>query len=1075
MKLKRFIVLCVLCLSAAATFAAGKITLNYNNAQLRVVLKEVTQQSGYTFVYSDQVVKETNNVTIKVKNVSVKQAMDMLVDQTDFTYRIEGKKIYLTKKSSPAKSHDGVKTQQGTKTTVKGRVLDAQGQPVIGATVMENGTNNGVITDIDGNYTLNVEVGQNVVISYIGYKPQSFKANKDRSSYNVVMIENNENLDEVVVIGYGSMKKSDLTSSISSVSSKTISQSSTNSLREALQGKVPGLDIQAERYDGESRSLYIRGTRSLLASNTPLTIVDGVPAAMSDVNVHDIESVEVMKDASSAAIYGSQGANGVIIITTKRGKSGKTNISYDGYYGIRKPEFVDMISGDKFVQMKKDAYLMANNMWTAGNKGTVDNSLLFTDDELELINSGRYVDWYDLVYRNGSTQSHNLTVSGGNDRTKIKVNLDYDYTKGYVKTNTTKTLYANLSIDHKINSWASVGATARFKSRNNSGFATYGQAIYYGTPVDRAYDNNGKIIEIPNPNEGAYNILLNYQDGQYKNDSKTEVMNLLGYADLKFFKDLTMHTNIGYNTTNVRTGYFYGADSYTSHGLNKSGRTASHSYQLTLNNTLTYAHKFNEHNLTVDFVQEIQKYESDNLSATGEDEDVEMLTYYNLATNSQNKDIGSGYSDYSMASFMGRVRYDYMGKYLFNASIRSDGSSRLADGHKWGSFLSFGAAWRISSEKFMENLKAVSNLKLRLSFGEVGNQAIGVYQTLATLGTYSVLFGDEGLYAYRPDALVNKKLGWERTKTYNLGLDFGFFNDKLTGSIDLYNSKTSDLLMRRALPLSIGYSGIYDNIGATKNEGVELALNYHAVNSSKLHVDLYGTFTYNKNKITKLSTDEDDKTNGWFIGEPISAIYDYNKIGIWQLGEEEQAAKYNCVPGDIKIEDIEGTTEGINADDKKIIGQYDPKYMMSFGASVEFKNFDFAINTSGRFGHLISVEAYGYNLITSGNRWCADVDYWTPDNPTNKWPRAANDIANRSLCSYFKGDFIKIQDMTIGYNFAELLNKLLDTKVSRARLYIQLRNFAYLYKAAGHNINPESGSSEITVPKCINFGLNINF
>lgn len=1074
MKLKKIIVLCALSLSAAAAFASGKVTLDYRNKPLYVVLKEVTRQSGYTFVYSDQVVKDTQAVTISVKNADITQAMNRLVSGAGFTYRIEGKKIYLMReapKAAPAKPQTG----RSGKVSIKGRVLDSGGQPVIGATVMQAGTNNGVITDLDGNYTLSVEPGSSVDISYIGCKPQSFKVSEGRSSYDVVMTEENAKLDEVVVIGYGSMKKSDLTSSISSVNAKTLSQTSTTNLTDALQGRVPGLDIQSDRYDGENRNFFIRGTRSLQASNTPLTIVDGVPASLSDVNVHDIESVEVMKDAASAAIYGSQGANGVIIITTKRGKSGKTTISYDGYYGIRKPEFIDMMNGEKFVQMKRDAYLMANNMWTPGNKGTVDDALLFTDDELAVIKSGRYVDWYDLVYRNGSTQSNNLTISGGNDKTKIKVNMGYDTTRGYVKTNDTKTLYVNLSVDHKINSWASMGATVRFKSRKNSGFATYGQGLYYGTPVDRAYDDEGRIIEIPNPNEGAYNILLNYQDGQYVNDRKTEVVNLLGFADLKFYKDLSMHTNIGYNTNNERTGYFYGKDSYTSHGLNRSGRSAWHSSQLTLNNTLTYSHQFDRHNLVADFVQEIQKYQYDDLSASGENEDVELLTYYNLKTNTQNKDIGSSFSNWAMASFMGRVRYDYMGRYLFNASIRSDGSSRLAKGNKWGSFLSVGLAWRITQEKFMENVKAVSNLKLRMSFGEVGNQAIAAYQTLAMLDTYPVLFGDDGLYAYRPNSLVNNKLGWERTKTYNLGLDFGLFKDKVTGSIDLYNSKTSDLLMLRALPTSIGFSRIYDNIGATENKGVELSLNYHAVRSSNLNVDAYGTLTYNKNRIKKLSTSEDDITNGWFIGRPISVVYDYKKIGIWQTYEKDEAAKYNCVPGDIKIEDRPGTTEGINADDKTFIGQLDPKLMMSFGVSVELKNFDFSINASGRFGHLIWAEPYGYNLITSGNRWCADIDYWTPDNPSNTWPRAANDIANRSLCAYFKGDYIKIQDMTLGYDFAALLNKCLNAAVSKARLYVQLRNFAYIYKAVGNNLNPESPTSEIAVPKCINFGVNINF
>jgi TonB-linked SusC/RagA family outer membrane protein len=1043
--------------------------IRMKGATVEKVMDYLKKHADYNFVFEAKEIQLNRKVDINA--ATYQEAVKQMFAGQNENYTINDHSVIISR-AKQTSNEEQTSDKQSHK--IKGSVKDANGEPIIGATIRVKGTKQQNITDINGNFTIDANNNDVIQISYVGFASKDVRVKND-NNIQIQMTEDQKSLGEIVVIGYGSMKKSDLTSSISTVNSKVLSKASTTNISDALQGKVPGLDIQSERYEGENRSFYIRGTRSLNASNTPLTIVDGVPASISDVNIHDIESIEVMKDASSAAIYGSQGANGVIIITTKRGKSGKTTISYDGYISIMKPEFVKMMNGEDFVQMKRDAYLMANNKWTKGNKGDVDNSLLFTDSELEIINSGKYIDWYDLVYRNGNLNSNNVNISGGNDRTKIKVNVGYDYNKGYVKTNDTKSLYLNTSIDHRINKWASIGTSVRFKSRSNSGFATYGQALFYGTPIDRAYDSDGKIIEIPNPNEGAYNILLNYQDGQYVNDKKTEVVNMLGYLDLQFFKDLKMHTNIGYNITNERTGYFYGSNSYTSHGLNVSGRQAWHSYQLTVNNTLTYSHKFGDHNLTADFVQEIQKYEYDNLSASGEKEDVEMLTYYNLGTNSQNKNIGSGYSNWAMASVMGRIRYDYLGKYLFNASIRSDGSSRLANGNKWGSFLSAGTAWRISSEKFLKNITWLSNLKIRLSFGEVGNQSINVYQTIPTLNAYPVLFGDNGVYTYRHDNLTNNNLGWERTTTSNLGLDFGFFNNKLTGNVDLYKSKTSDLLMLRSLPTSIGYSSIYDNIGATENRGIELSLNYNIINTKDINIETYGTFSYNKNRITKLSTEEDDISNGWFVGKPISVIYDYKKIGIWQLGEETEAAKYNCIPGDIKIEDKAGTSEGITADDKTFIGQRTPKYIMSWGASIQYKNWDFTINTSGRFGHIISVDAYGYNLITSGNRWCANVNYWTPDNPSNLWPRAANDIANRYLCSYFKGDYIKFQDLTLGYDLASVINKYLSIPVTKARIYCQLRNFAYLYKAAGYNINPESTSCEITVPKCINIGVNINF
>lgn len=782
-----------------------------------------------------------------------------------------------------------------------------------------------------------------------------------------------------------------------------------------------------------------------------------------------------MKDASAAAIYGSQGANGVIIISTKHGESGKTRITLDSYYGIQKPGFVDLVSGDKFVQMKRDAYLMAQKLWTPGNKGSVDDSVLFTEDELDIIRSGNYVDWFDLIYRNGSTSSHTMTVSGGSEKTQFKLLMGYTQSKGYVKTNETDSYQLSANIDHAINRHVKVGASLRYRYRNNSGFATYGQAVMYGTPVNRPYDDEGNVIPIPNKNEGAYSVLLNYQNGQYLNDNISNELNALGYLHIQFAEGLSFHSNVGYTNSHARSGYFYGANSYTSHGKNKSGRSASGSYQLTNNNTLSWDRTFGSHRLTVDLVQETQHYEYDGISASGENADVEKVAYYNLGINTENKNIGSSYSGWSMASFMGRIRYDYAGRYLFNASIRADGSSRLADGHKWGSFLSAGVAWRLSAEEFLNDVRWLSNLKLRLSYGEVGNQAISPYQTLSSLDSYPVLFGANGLYAYRPSSITNKELGWEKTRTFNLGLDFGLWGDRLTGSIDAYVAKTTDLLMQRSIPITIGYSSIADNIGSTQNKGIELALNGVIVKNRNWDVSAFGNIAYNQNKIVQLSTDEDDIFNGWFIGRPISQIYDYKMLGIWQIGEEEQAKKYNCIPGDVKIEDVSGTSEGITADDKQFIGQRDPKVIASFGFQVQYRDFDFSATASGRFGHIFSHDGYGYNLITGGNRWVVDVDYWTPDNPSNRWPRASSDIANRSLCAYFKGDYLKLQDITVGYNFASLLNKTFSLDLSKARAYFQCRNVGYLYKAAGYGIHPESTSLELTVPQTFTFGINLNF
>lgn len=959
-------------------------------------------------------------------------------------------------------------------TKVSGKVVDEKGEPLIGAYVVVKGIpQTGIATDVDGAFILNIPEGYNEIsVSCVGYAGKTVKTDGN-SNLVITLEENTADLEDVVVIGYGTTKKSDLTAAVSSVKGDAIRASATTSLTDALQGKVVGMDVLSSREDGDNREIHIRGVRSLNAGNAPLVIVDGVPGSFDVINTSDIASIEVLKDASSAAIYGSRGANGVIIVTTRRGQSKGTTISYDAFVGLNKPHFMDMMQGEDFVQMRRDSYKIANNLWGQ----PVDDNKIFSDTEMDMIANGEFYDWQDLVFRDSSIQRHNISVSSGNERTRFTVSFAYEDVNGYNRNNEAKKYFLSSAIDHKIASWLDMGATIRLRKRNHSGGASYGQALLYGTPLCRPFDKDGNLIQYPNPQEAAVNILADYQPGRYASDTKNANADIVLSLNIHPFKWLKLVSNFGYQYSDWNKGYFYSSDSFQANGgLNKSGKASSNSYALTWNNTLTYDNSWGAHGLTVDVISEIYKYDTDNISADGKNIFVESLSYNNLGNNTENIKIGSGYSDWSLASFMGRVRYDFDGRYLANVSIRTDGSSRLAKGRKWATFLSGGVAWRISQEQFMNDIDWITNLKLRYAYGTVGNQAIDPYSTLANLGSYPYKFGNDGTggYGYRPDKLVNLDLGWEKTHTHNVGIDFGFFNNRISGSIEYYDTRTDNLLMQRQIPTTTGFSRIWQNIGKTRNNGVEVALNGIIISNRNLQWEANLGFSYNNNKIVELTNGKnDDITNKWFIGEPINVMYDYVKTGIWQTAESETASRYGRKPGDVKI--LDSTDDGvISAADKQILGSTDPKFITSLGSLLKWKNLDFSFNMSGRWGHMIHHDGYGWHVILTGTRWVADVNYWTPDNPSNDYPRADATWADqRELCGNMKGDYLKMQDLTVGYDFAPFIKNVLP--ISKLRLYVQLRNAFYIYRAAKENIIPESPSIESTVPKSYNVGINLTF
>lgn len=1054
---------------------SDKITLSFTNLPLSDAIKKIEAASNYTFFFDANKTDLRQRVSLDAKNVSIEEAIKSLLKTTNLTFNITHRQIALIPQSIQGEE------QQAPVKIVSGTVKDSNGEPVIGANVVEKGTTNGTVSNVDGNFSLSVPTNAVLLISYIGYESQEIPVNR-RSIFPVTLSDDSQSIDEVVVVGYGTSRKRDIVSAMASVKGQEFSKASTSNIKDVLQGKIAGVDVESSRFPGDDRGIRIRGTRSLNAGNDPLVIVDGISGNLANVNTYDIESIEVLKDAASSAIYGSMGANGVILVTTKRAKSGvKREINFNAYLGINVPHMMPLQSGEEYAQFRRDGYRFAHG-W---DKPFTDQDV-FTTSELDMINAGNYTDWQDLLYRNGVVQSYHLSVANSGEKTRLLLSVKYDKEDGYYETNTMDNINISLTADHDLADFWTIGTTVRLRRKNVDDFRLSHKdhqsntEILYMTPVSRPYNEDGTLNYFPNPlNTSGYNPLSDYLPGQYMDNKQNNLVNLNFSSNITITKWLKMQTNFGYAFSDYKRGYFYGKDAYANKGVKTvSGKDYNNSDQYTLNHIISYEQVFGDHHLMVDLVGEIQKYEYDSSYLWGNNQPVEYTTYHNLQSNTENINMGSNYNDWSLASGLIRARYNYKNKYFLNAAIRADGSSRLAKGNQWAYFPSGGIGWSVKDEDFMSDTDWVNNLKLRFSYGTVGNTAINPYQTQATLSQKPYLYGEDSadkFYVYYPSSIVNLDLGWEISRTINGGIDFGFLDNKINGYVEFYQTRTSDVLMERAIPTFTGFTKIWQNIGKTENRGLEFSLNYSPVRTKDLRMDVTFNASRNWEKILELISGEDLPNNRWFIGEPLGVYYDYEKLGIWQLGEEEQAAVYNAKPGDIKVKDQDGDGSISAANDRVILGQHRPKWIASLGGSLQYKDLDFSFNLTSRWGYLVKPRPYD-DITMDGQRWLPAVDYWTPDNPTNDYPRA--DQASgydtyRTSNGYQKGDFIKLQDVTLGYSFEKLLSKSIP--LQKARFYFQMRNVAYLYKAAQYDIIPEAPNFNFTVPSSFNFGVNVTF
>jgi TonB-linked SusC/RagA family outer membrane protein len=828
---------------------------------------------------------------------------------------------------------------------VSGKVTASDdGSGIPGASISIKGTSKGATSDADGNYKITVSGAAVLTVSSVGFNSQDITVG-NRTQINVALTTDTKSLQEVVVVGYGTQKKSQMTGAISSVGAKEIQELPITNARQALQGRAAGVDVvQPGSKPGAGPQIRIRGRRSFNASNDPLFVVDGIPlsSGIDDINPNDIVSMEVLKDASATAIYGSRGANGVVIISTKRGKAGATVVSVDSYYGVNQElGKIGVMNGAQFAEYKRESR-RAVGQYPLGAGTAADDAKIFEPRELASIASGRSTDYVDGMLRPGAIQSHQVAVSGGSEKTTFNISANFFQDIGVVKMQDFSRYTFRVNLDHKINDKIKIGLSTLIVNsvRNGENLNVLGGAMQEN-PLGEPYDANGNLVFLPTNDGLRTNPFSELVPGVNVDENKRyRTFNSL-FGEWDIAKGLKYRVNFGPDLTVGRAGRFIGAFTNNNRGGNASGSVNEQFlFNWTLENIVTYNKKFKDvHNLNLTGLQSIQRDRDERTTISVNGIPAESAAYHRLGDANQITGANTDLIEWTLLSYMGRVNYDYKEKYLFTATVRMDGSSRFGSNTKFGLFPSFAVGWNLSEEPFIKNIAAIDQMKLRASWGAIGNQAITPYQTQALLGRTAYAWDNTAAYGYRPNSIGNPDLRWETSTTSNAGLDFSFFRGRLSGSAEYYVTRTTNLLAPQPLPTSIGFGGFTTNVGETQNSGIELTVN--TVNVDRGGFQWTSDFIFNRNReeiISLANGKVDDIGAGRFIGQPLSVFFDYKKIGIWQQNEADQAKAFGDRVGQIKVEDFNGDGK-INADDRQILGSAVPAFTAGFNKPFYLQRF----------------------------------------------------------------------------------------------------------------------------------------
>ncbi|WP_228780128.1 SusC/RagA family TonB-linked outer membrane protein [Aquiflexum lacus] len=980
---------------------------------------------------------------------------------------------------------------------ITGKVELTNGEPLPGASILVEGTSIGTVTNLEGEYQFTVPDDAVLIFSFIGYESQKIVVG-NRTIINVVMVEDAASLEEVVVVGYGTLRKKDITGAVTSVSGSRLMEVPALNAVQSLQGMAPGVDIAMPSHSpGAAPSIRIRGNRSFAASNEPLLVVDGIPLLgnLNSINSMDIESMEILKDASATAIYGSRGANGVILITTKRGKEGVSQFSYNSYYGIqRELNRPNVMNGAEFAEFRREARRaigrypsdvpnqdLDREMFFVADPGVIESVMMGYDESGSYNpNNVRSFNWFDDVTRTGVMQDHQLSFQGGNQKTQVSVSGGYFENKGVVEGFDYNRFTARLTIDHQVNKILKVGGTmaSAYNVRNETGNLYSAGAA--ANPLAPIFDEEGFPILFP-AGDNTISNPINLRDNQFIENRLNHFFGTF-YTEVQIFDGLKYRVNVGPDFRTNRRGAFTGPPA-------RSGAPSTADYSTDqrfhyIFDNLLYFDKIiaDVHKINATFLYSIEEDRFERVNASVLDLPYDSQLWYNLGTGNNITSLGSRFERWALNSYMGRFNYTFKGKYIFTFTGRYDGSSRLAEGRKFNFFPSIALGWNIIDEPFMANSGRVSELKIRTSAGNTGNTAVSPYSTLGSLSRTVYSTNDNPAFGFQPNLLFNPLLGWENTFQYNIGIDFGFFENKIQGSVELYQQNTTDLILSRQLPAASGFTQITQNVGSTRNTGIEASLSAEIISSPKSfnwNMDL--VFFSNKEEIIELAQGKvDDVGSRWFIGQPINTFFDFRFDGIWQNTEAdlEQIDIFNATgssfaPGEIRVADTNGDGV-INADDRVILGSTVPRWSGSITNRFNYRGFDLSFMVFARIGQMLSdANAIQYE----GRRNWLNVNYWTPDNPSNEFPRPRDGrqvpLFAQAL-NYQDGSFVRVRQITLGYNLPpNLLNTL---KMSQCRVYLSAQNPFLFTSDDFRGIDPE-GATGLSIPsvKTYMVGLNLTF
>ncbi|GAB3169474.1 TonB-dependent receptor [Telluribacter humicola] len=1080
--------------TSAQEYLNRRLSIKADEKEVKKVLVEIEKATDVRFVYSSQVIAPTQKVTLNATNSTLDEVLRKLFNQIQVKYEVVGRKVVLSaippssSKSSSLLNNEKIDAVKVAARSVSGTVTDEGGTGLPGVSVVQKGTQRGTTTNAEGKFQLDIPDNTAILVfSFVGYQSKEVAIGGE-SVLNIQMSPELKSLEEVVVVGYGTQRKSDLTGAVGTVKGETLQERPVASLNQALSGRITGVNVSINSgRPGGRANIRIRGNTSVSVANNPLYVIDGVILNATDlangstpidyINPNDIASIEVLKDASATAIYGARGANGVILVTTKRGSQDGGRVNYDTDYGIGVlPRKIPLLNSEEFLRVEEIAYQNAQKYdpvgWAGGKytdpKTKRTNPLLFDANGKPLYNT----DWQDEAFRQALIQNHQLSFAGGNGKDSYGAYLGYRNEEGLMHESWLKRYAGRFVFDSQIKQWLKVGGSLSYNDQNESQVDPLGAG---GIIAMRQVLEALPIIPVRYPDgrwggnedypgmEGGGNPLHVATERLYYLKTQTMLGNI--YSNINFGHGLELRTTLGTNIINQRIDY-YGGRTLNYISRNQGGDASITNDRLNswqFENYLTYNKTFsNIHSLNGLLGLAWQHVDRFNNVARAQRFQDDYFQFNNLGAGAVALAPTSGTSAYGLNSYFGRFNYGYKNKYLVTFTGRIDGSSKFGSANRYAVFPSAALAWRVTEEDFMQGITAISNLKLRTSYGVTGNSEITAYQALAGLGNYSVIFNNSREVGIGVNRLANPDLRWEKTQQFDAGVELGLFSNRIMLEADVYRKLTTDMLLSAPVPSSSGFTTVSQNIGSMMNRGVELGINTVNLSGRDLTWNTTFNISINKNKVLALTGGSDIFTGSTIIreGEPVGSFFGFVHQGTWSTAEESEAAKYLKKPGDIKYQDVNNDGR-INDNDRVIIGKGIPDGFGSFINTFGYKNFELIVDMQFMYGNDVLFRSKHSAEDRQGiaNSFKTVLNAWTPENQNTNIaqlrPVSAGYNTNNDSDRVQNGSFLRGRNLLLSYRFGNNITQKLH--MNRLRVFASVQNFFLSTQYPGYD--PEVSTS----------------